>query len=165
MGILGRFSVPLPFSPVPLTLANLGVLFIGLTLGSRRAAAAMLLYLAEGAMGLPVFSPAGPGGVLQILGPTGGYLMSYPVAAFVAGWAAERGERSTLRLTSAALLGEILLFAGGISWLMMAFHLPFAKAANWGVYPFAFAEIIKIMTAVAGSARLHRSNRLASFLA
>src|ERR1700757_4990183 len=99
MGILGRFSVPLPFSPVPLTLANLGVLFIALTLGSRRAGAAMLLYLAEGAMGLPVFSPAGPGGILQILGPTGGYLMAYPVAAFAAGWIAEHGQRGTVRLT------------------------------------------------------------------
>jgi biotin transport system substrate-specific component len=164
MGILGRFSVPLPFSPVPLTLANLGVLLIALTLGSRRAAAAMLLYLAEGAMGLPVFSPAGPGGILQILGPTGGYLMSYPVAAFVAGWIAELGSRSVSRMTVAAVCGEILLFAGGISWLMTTLHLPVAQAVNWGIYPFAFAEIIKIMSAVAGSVRLHRSSKLASLL-
>src|SRR3954463_13534294 len=91
MAVCGRLSMPLPFTPVPLTLANFGVLLIALTLGSRRAAAAMLLYLAEGAMGMPVFSPAGPGGVLQLLGPTGGYLMSYPVAAFFAGSIAERG--------------------------------------------------------------------------
>src|SRR3954454_23066055 len=97
MAILARFSMPLPFTPVVLTLSNLGVLFIALTLGSRRAAAAMLLYLAEGAMGLPVFSPAGPGGVLQLLGVTGGYLMAYPIVAFVAGWIAERGQRSAFR--------------------------------------------------------------------
>src|SRR3954463_6283994 len=77
MAILARFSMPLPFTPVLLSLSNLGVLFIALTLGSRRAAAALLLYLAEGAMGLPVFSAGGWGGVAQILGPTGGYLMAY----------------------------------------------------------------------------------------
>jgi len=165
MDILGRFSVPLPFSPVPLTLANLGVLLIALTIGSRRAAAAMLLYLAQGAMGMPVFSPAGPGGIPQLLGPTGGYLMSYPVAAFVAGWIAERGARSLSRVTIAALSGEALLFLGGIAWLMTLTHVPLVQAVNWGVYPFAFAEIIKIMSAVAGSVRLRRSSNLASLLA
>jgi|tagenome__1003787_1003787.scaffolds.fasta_scaffold20127314_2 biotin transport system substrate-specific component len=164
MSILGRFSVPLPFTPVPLTLANFGVLLIALTLGSRRAAAAMLLYLAEGAMGMPVFSPAGPGGVLQLLGPTGGYLMSYPVAAFFAGSIAERGTRSVARLTAAAISGEVLLFLGGIAWLMVLTHVRFSQAANWGVYPFAFAEVIKIMAAVAASVRLHRSSKLAGLL-
>jgi biotin transport system substrate-specific component len=165
MGILGRFSVPLPFTPVPLTLANFGVLLIALTLGSSRAAAAMLLYLAQGAMGMPVFSPAGPGGIAQILGPTGGYLMSYPVAAFVAGCLAERGSRSIARMATAAITGEVLLFVGGITWLMVIAHVRFTQAANWGVYPFAFAEIIKVLTAVAASVRLHRSSKLASFLA
>src|SRR3954466_799484 len=98
MAILARFSMPLPFTPVVLTLANLGVLFIALTLGSRRAAAAMLLYLAEGAMGLPVFSNGGPGGIGQLFGATGGYLMAYPVAAFFAGLIAERAQKSVLRL-------------------------------------------------------------------
>ncbi len=164
MSILGRFSVPLPFTPIPLTLANLGVLFIALTLGSRRAAAAMLLYLAEGAMGMPVFSPAGPGGIAQILGPTGGYLMAYPVSAFVAGWIGERGSRNVVRLSAAAVIGEILLFIGGIGWLMNLAHVPVSQAVNWAVYPFAFAEIIKIMAAVAASARLHRSEKLAGLL-
>ena len=164
MDILGRFSLPLPFSPVPLTLANFGVLLIALTLGSRRAAAAMLLYLAEGAMGMPVFSPFGLGGVAQILGPTGGYLMSYPVAAFLAGWIAEHGARNIFRMTIAAFAGEVLLFLGGITWLMTLTHVPLVQAVNWGVYPFAFAEIIKIMSAVAGSVRLHRSSKIASLL-
>lgn len=164
MDILGRFSVPLPFSPVPLTLANFGVLLIALTIGSRRAAAAMVLYLAQGAAGMPVFSPAGPGGILQILGPTGGYLMSYPVAAFVAGWIAERGARSLYRMTLAAVSGEILVFFGGITWLMTLTHVPLAKAVGWGVYPFAFFEIIKIMVAVTGSVRMHRSSKLAGLL-
>src|SRR3954465_11722306 len=103
MALCGRLSMPLPFTPVFLTAANFGVLFIALTLGSRRAAAAMLLYLAEGAMGLPVFSPAGPGGIAQLLGPTGGYLMAYPVVAFVAGWISERGQRNAFRFALAAI--------------------------------------------------------------
>jgi biotin transport system substrate-specific component len=165
MDILGRLSLPLPFSPVPLTLANFGVLLIALAIGSRRAAAAMLLYLAEGAMGMPVFSPAGPGGIAQLVGITGGYLMAYPLAAFVAGWIAERGSHSVLRGTMAALSGEAVVFAGGIAWLAFAWHLPVSKAAAWGIYPFAFAEIIKIMAAVAAFARLHRSSKLAGLLA
>lgn len=164
MGVCGRLSVPLPFTPVPLTLANFGVLLIALTLGSRRAAAAMLLYIAEGAMGLPVFSPAGPGGVAQLLGPTGGYLMAYPVAAFLAGWIAERGPKNLLRFSISALIGEILLFIGGIGWLRVVIGGSMLQAVNWGLYPFAFAEIIKIMTAVAGGLRANRSSKLAGIL-
>jgi biotin transport system substrate-specific component len=164
MDILGRFSVPLPFSPIPLTLANFGVLLIALSIGSRRASAAMLLYLAQGAAGFPVFSPAGPGGIAQLIGPTGGYLMSYPLAAFLAGWIAEHGRCTVARMSVAALAGEVLVFFGGITWLMTIAHIPFGQAANWGFYPFAFFEIIKIMVAAAGSARLHRSSKLASRL-
>jgi len=162
MAVCGRLSMPLPFTPVFLTAANFGVLFIALTLGSQRAAAAMLLYLAEGAIGLPVFSPAGPGGIAQLLGPTGGYLMAYPVVALVAGWIAERGQRSALRFATAAIVGEVLLFASGVSWLIAAWHAPLAQATNWGIYPFVPAEIIKVMSAVGASLRLHRSSRLAS---
>ncbi|HEX3598815.1 MAG TPA: biotin transporter BioY, partial [Lacipirellulaceae bacterium] len=109
--------------------------------------------------------PAGPGGIAQLLGITGGYLMAYPVAAFVAGWIAERGSRNLLRSSIAALSGEALVFAGGIAWLSFAWHAPISKAAAWGVYPFAFAEIIKVMAVVAASARLHRSSKLAGLLA
>src|ERR1700757_2018823 len=77
--LCARITIPLlPLTPVPLTVQNLGVLLVGLLLGSRRGFAALALYLAEGAMGLPVFNPTGPGGVAQMLGPTGGYLMAYP---------------------------------------------------------------------------------------
>lgn len=165
MAILARFSTPLPFTPVLLSLSNLGVLFVALTLGSRRAAAALLLYLAGGALGLPAFSNGGPGGIAQILGPTGGFLMAYPVVAFLVGWIAERGQKSALRFTVAAVIGEIFLFACGVSWLMEIFHVPLAQAANWGVYPFAFFEIMKIMVAVGASIRLHRSSRFAGFVA
>jgi biotin transport system substrate-specific component len=165
MAILARFSMPLPFTPVLLSLSNLGVLFIGLTLGSRRAAAALLLYLAGGAIGLPVFSNGGLGGIAQILGPTGGFLMAYPVVAFLVGWIAERGSKSVVRFTAAAIAGETFLFACGASWLMIIFRVPLAQAANWGIYPFAFFEIMKIMVAVGASLRLHRSSKLANFTA
>ena len=87
VAVCARLTVPLPYTPVPLTLSNFAVLAVGLLLGSRRGFAALALYLIEGAFGLPVFSPSPlGGGIAQILGPTGGFLMAYPVAAFVAGW-------------------------------------------------------------------------------
>src|SRR5208283_773041 len=115
IAVCARLILPLPFTPVPLTLANFGVLLVGLTLGSRRGFAAAALYLAGGAMGLPVFAPAGPGSIAQMLGPTGGYLWSYPVVAFLAGWIAERGEPSFTRNLTGAVVAEIVLFAAGIS--------------------------------------------------
>ena len=78
IAVCARLVLPLPFTPVPLTLANFGVLLVGLALGSKRGAAAAALYLAWGAFGLPVFSPSGVGGIAQLFGPTGGYLLAYP---------------------------------------------------------------------------------------
>jgi len=86
VALCARVTLPLPFTPVPLTLQNFAVLLVGLTLGPRRAFAAMVLYLIEGASGLPVFNPLGPGGIAQIIGPTGGYLMAYPFVAALAGF-------------------------------------------------------------------------------
>ena len=114
---------------------------------------------------MPVFSPAGPGGIAQLLGPTGGYLMSYPVAAFVAGYIAERGKQSLARLSGAAILGEIVLFIGGIGWLMTLTHTPFLVAAHWGFYPFALGEVIKIVAAVAIASRFTSSSKLSNLLA
>src|SRR5215471_21153645 len=104
IAVCARLVLPLPFTPVPLTLANFGVLLVGLTLGSKRGFAGAALYLAWGAMGLPVFSPAGIGGVAQLLGPTGGYLWSYPIVAFLAGWLAERGAPSFARNVAAGIV-------------------------------------------------------------
>src|SRR6185437_14103934 len=78
VAICAHITIPLPFTPVPLTLQNFAVLLVGVTLGSRRGFAALALYLTEGIAGLPVFNPTGPGGLAQILGPTGGFLMAYP---------------------------------------------------------------------------------------
>src|SRR3954465_7993135 len=86
IALCARVTVPLPFTPVPLTLQNFGVLLVGLMLGSRRGLAALALYLVEGASGIPVFNPAGPGGIAQMLGATGGFLLAYPFVAWTAGW-------------------------------------------------------------------------------
>src|SRR5260370_38969416 len=94
VALCARVTVPLPFTPVPLTLQNFGVLAVGLLLGSRRGCAALALYLVEGAVGLPVFNPTGPGGIAQLLGPTGGFLMVYPFVAWLAGYIFERGAKT-----------------------------------------------------------------------
>lgn len=154
VAICARLSVPLPFTPVPLTLANFAVLVVGLTLGSRAGLAALVLYLAEGATGLPVFSPAGPGGIAQLLGPTGGYLLSYPFAAFLAGFIAERGNKSFVRFAVASVSAEILLFAGGIGWFAMVAHTGVSQAVRFALYPFVFAEVMKVTAAAGGAKRL-----------
>ncbi len=154
--LCARVTIPLmPLTPVPLTVQNLGVLLVGLLLGSRRGFAALALYLVEGAVGLPVFNPTGPGGIAQLLGPTGGFLMVYPLVAFLAGYIFERGGKSFARAAIAGLLAEILLFAGGLTWLYVFTH-SLAKAAYLGLYWFVAAEIIKVMLAAAIATRWQR---------
>ena len=148
VAVCARVTLPLPFTPVPLTLQNFGVLLVGLSLGSRRGFAALILYLAEGAAGMPVFSIAGVGGVAQLLGPTGGYLFAYPLVAGIAGLIMERGARTFARAAIAGIVAEIVLFAGGIAWLTIYTH-SFAQAIRYGLYWFIFAEVIKVMWAAA----------------
>ena len=166
VALCARISVPLPFTPVPLTVQNLGVLLVGLLLGSRAGFAALSLYLVEGAAGLPVFSPTGPGGIAQLLGPTGGFLFAYPFVAWIAGYLFEKWRAgvisrrippSFLCALIASTVGEVLLFVGGLSWLLILTH-SVAVAFRWGLYWFAFAEVIKIMLA-AGIASAWRLGR------
>ena len=157
VALCARITIPLmPLTPVPLTVQNLGVLLVGLMLGSRRGFAALVLYLAEGVVGLPVFNPTGPGGIAQLLGPTGGFLMVYPFVAFLAGYIFERGTKSFLRAATAGLLAEILLFAGGLTWLYIFTH-SLAKAAYFGLYWFLAAEVIKVMLAAGIAVRWRRT--------
>ena len=144
IAICSRLSTA-SFTIVPFTLANFGVLAVGLVLGSRRGFAAAATFLAMGAAGLPVFSPVGPGGVLQLFGPTGGYLLAYPLVAYVAGLATE--QKGFFAKLASATLAEVLLFACGVSWLMVIAHVPFAKAAAFGLFPFVFFEGMKVMGA------------------
>jgi biotin transport system substrate-specific component len=158
VALCAHVTLPLPFTPVPLTLQNFGVLLVGLMLGSRLGCAALLLYLAEGAMGMPVFNPTGPGGIAQLLGPTGGFLLAYPFMAALAGWIMERGARTFARAATAGLLAEVVLFGGGITWLAVLTH-SFGVALRFGLYGFVFAEIIKIMAAAAIAGRWRRIHK------
>ena len=146
-----RIYLPIPGTPVPLTVQNLGVLLVGLALGSRRGSLALALYLAEGAAGMPVFSPALSGGLMQLVGPTGGYLIAYPFVAALTGYIFERGKPTFARAAWAAIAGEILLFTCGIAQLYIITH-SLAKAISFGLYWFVFAEVMKVMFA-AGVAR------------
>lgn len=159
VALCARITIPLmPLTPVPLTVQNLGVLLVGLLLGSRRGFVALALYLAEGAVGLPVFNPTGPGGIAQLFGATGGFLMAYPFVAFLAGFLFERGAKTFFRAATASLLAEVLLFAGGLSWLYVYTH-SLAKAAYFGFYWFIAGEVIKVMFAAAIASRWQRGSK------
>src|SRR5947209_254868 len=111
LALCAQVSFHLPFTPVPITLQTLGVLLTGAALGSRRGALAMLVYLAEGAAGLPVFA-GGSGGLIHLLGFTAGYLWSYPIAAFVVGLLCEkRLDRSFLTSAISMLPGSVIIYA------------------------------------------------------
>jgi biotin transport system substrate-specific component len=155
VALCARITIPIPGTPVPLTVQNFGVLLVGLLLGSRRGLAALALYLAEGAMGMPVFSPIGVGGIAHLLGPTGGFLLAYPLVAWVAGYVMEHGRKSFARAVLGGLLGEVVLFAGGLTWLAVLTH-SVAQAIRWGLYWFLFAEVIKVMMAAGIAARWQR---------
>jgi biotin transport system substrate-specific component len=141
-------SFPLPFTPVPFTIQPMIVLIGAAALGSRLGALSQILYLTLGIAGLPVFafSPELPQGFARLLGPTGGYLMAYPAAAFVTGLLAERGlDRRYLTSILAMAVGLSVIFAGGVSWLTSLVGLNAALAT--GLYPFILVDVIKIVAA------------------
>lgn len=142
IALAAQVAIPLPFTPVPLTLQPLAVIFLGAALGSTRGAAAAALYLLEGFSGLPVFAQ-GHGGAIWLVGPTAGYLYSYPLAAWLAGFVSERGwGNSVVRSVSGMLAALAVIYAGGWSWLAA---LTDARAAfTGGVAPFVVADIVKV---------------------
>jgi biotin transport system substrate-specific component len=158
VALCAHITIPIPGTPVPLTVQNFGVLLVGLLLGSRRGFVALALYLAEGATGMPVFSPVGMGGVGHLLGPTGGFLFAYPVVAWLAGYVMEHGRKTFARAALGALLGEVVLFASGLTWLAVLTH-SVTQAFRWGLYWFLFAEVIKVMMAAGIAARWQRSSQ------
>jgi biotin transport system substrate-specific component len=150
--IAAQISVPLPFTPVPFTFQPMVVLVGAAALGSRLGMSSQILYLALGIAGLPVFaaSPILPQGAARLLGPTGGFLMSYPVAAFVTGSLAERGfDRRYLSAFVAMLCGLLVVFAGGVSWL--AFVVQPARGLSGalasGLVPFVVPDLVKLLLA------------------
>lgn len=141
IGLCAQLEIVLPFTPVPLTGQTLGVLYAGALLGSRRGAAAVALYLLEGASGLPVFA-GGASGAVKFLGPTGGYLLGFPLGAFVTGLLAERGwDRTPLRAFAMTLLGSAPIFACGL--IGLARFVPADALLVAGLLPFIPGDLIK----------------------
>ena len=145
-----QISVPLGFTPVPLVMGDMVVLLGGAALGSRLGMAAQVAYLAAGIAGLPVFAASAtlPQGPLRLLGPTGGYLMAYPLAAFLTGYLAERGfDRRYVTSVLAMAAGYVVIFAGGVTWL--ALFAPAAlgidAALRAGLYPFMLGGVCKLL--------------------
>ena len=153
--VAAQISIHIPFTPVPLTLQPMLVLVGSAALGARLGASSQLLYLMLGIAGLPVFaaSPILPQGFGRLLGPTGGYLMAYPLAAFITGYLAERGfDRRYFTSVIAMVAGLVTLFAGGVMWL--AFFAPapagpvgLTAALATGLYPFVVPDFFKVCVA------------------
>lgn len=154
-----QISIPLPFTAVPFTFQPMVVLLGGLALGARLGATSQILYLVLGIIGVPVFaaSPTLPPGVLRLLGPTGGYLMAYPFAAFAVGYLAERGfDRRYVTSVMAMVAGLAIVYACGVSWLGLFARVDDTSAATGlraafmtGVAPFVLADVTKLLFAAA----------------
>ena len=146
VALCAQVAVPLPWTPVPMTMQPFGVLLVGLLLGPGLGAAAMAAYLLEGAAGLPVFV-AGFGGLLP-LGPSAGYLLSYPLVAAVVGllW---RRRNGFLRAVLAAAAGDALILLGGASWLGLLTHGSPSAVFHLAVLPFVAGDAIKVVLAAA----------------
>jgi biotin transport system substrate-specific component len=145
-----HISIPLVFTPVPLTLQNFAVLTIGLLLEPAAAFAALVLYLIEGVAGLPVFAPNAPGGFLHLFGPSGGYLLGYPFIAALAGWLARRIRPvsfTTLSISAAA--ASLALYVAGASWFLVLTHLSPAATLKMTVLPFLAGDALKAIAAAA----------------
>lgn len=150
-----QISIPLPFTPVPFTFQPMVVLIGGAALGARLGMSSQILYLLAGIAGLPVFaaSPVLPQGLARLFGPTGGFLLSYPLAAFITGWLAERGfDRRYLTSVLAMSCGLLIVFAFGVTWLaFLAQPAPagLTVALRTGLYPFLPADLLKVVIAAA----------------
>lgn len=152
--VAAQISITLPFTQVPLTLQPMVVLLGGLALGSRLGCASQVVYLTAGLAGLPVFAASGvlPPGPLRLLGPTGGYLLAYPLAAFVTGYLAERGfDKKYLRSIVAMLAGLAIIYTAGVLWLAFfartvtgSAAVGLSAAAVSGLYPFVLADLVKL---------------------
>jgi biotin transport system substrate-specific component len=143
---LAQVRIPLPFTPVPLTGQTFAVLLVGATLGSKRGALSMALYIALGALGLPVFA-GGESGIAYLSGATLGYLVGFVMAAYVIGLLAERGlERSVRTSLIPFLLGTIIIYACGVTWLTIILG-SFSKAIVAGLLPFLVGDAIKLIAA------------------
>ena len=158
VALAAHIAFPLPFTPVPFTLQPLAVLGVGLFLGPVDGTLAMIAYLGEGAAGLPVFTPTLAGGLAQLLGPTGGFLMAYPLVALTSGWLS-RNLRARMgsfaAATFACSVATVLLFFCGAGWLAYLAHLAPAMVWKVAVAPFLPGEAVKVL-AISGIYRALR---------
>lgn len=145
-----QFTIPNPLGPVPMVLTPFAVMLVGAALGSRLGFISQVLYLAAGAAGLPVFAPSIvlPPGAARLIGPTGGYLLAYPVAAFVTGWLAERGwDRRYFTSLLSMLAGLSIIFAGGVSVLAAMPGQTLATALYGGFVQHIALDLVKAAVA------------------
>jgi biotin transport system substrate-specific component len=151
---LGAYAmVPLPWTPVPMTLQPLVVILAGALLGPMLGAAAMSTYLVIGALGLPVFSGGGAG-VAWLMGPTGGYLLAYPAAALVTGWLAGGRDAGAVRLFGALAAGIAVVYLGGVAQLALLTGGTPASLLALGVLPFVAGDLVKVVLALLVALRL-----------
>jgi biotin transport system substrate-specific component len=148
VALAAQVAVPLPGTPVPLTLQPLAVLLVGGLLGPELGAASLVTYLAMGAAGLPVFTPNPllPQGVTRLLGPTGGYLLAYPIAAYAVGRLVGDGTRGA-RIALAAVAGIVLIHIGGLAQLALLTG-SVGQAARLGTLPFILGDLLKVALAL-----------------
>jgi biotin transport system substrate-specific component len=145
LAFLSQIAIPLWFTPVPITLQSFGVMLLGALLGSKKGALAVILYLIEGGIGLPVFA-GGAAGFGVFFGLTGGYLLGFILAAYLIGWLLERGWQESYLLTLTALSsGTIIIWSMGALWL--SFFVGVSQALILGVYPFVIGCSLKIIAA------------------
>jgi biotin transport system substrate-specific component len=156
-----HIAIPLWFTPVPVTMQPFAVLVVGFLLGPRLAAGALLAYLGEGALGLPVFTPHGLGGVAQLLGPTGGYLWSYPAVAMLVSYAWRRGARSFARGLWVAGAGSLITIACGAVWFGVTMHGTPGTVLQSAVLPFLPGDALKVCAAAGIAAGFSRMRRQA----
>jgi biotin transport system substrate-specific component len=154
MILCAQVAIPLPWTPVPVTGQTFGVMLVAVLLGPHRAAIALALYLLEGAAGLPVFQPFGAPGALRLLGPTAGYLLSYPLAAFLIGWLMQARSTtpngySPLRLAAALVAGEAVILSSGWVWLSFVARTDLVQSAVPGFLIFVPVEAAKIILVIA----------------
>lgn len=160
VAVCAHVSIPLWFTPVPITLQTFAVILLGLLLSPSAAAGALLLYLVEGAAGLPVFSPHGPAGLLHLFGPTGGYLLSYPFAAALTAWLRRRtGNGAFAPSLLAAATGSLLILLCGALWFGILTRQSAGTVLALSVLPFLPGDILKISAAAGAAAGWRRFRR------
>jgi biotin transport system substrate-specific component len=160
VALCAHVALPLYFTPVPLSLAPFAVLLLGLFLSPRLAAATLAAYLAEGALGLPVFGPTpAVSGMAHLLGPTGGYLLSYPLAAGLIAFLVRRTGRGYVPAFLSAAAGSLVILFCGALWLAVLTHAPAQSVVTMAVLPFLPGDTLKVAAAAglaAGWVRLRR---------